>query len=411
MLLVKCRCCDSTNLETFLDLGQSPISNDYQDSAESQAKLFPLRVLVCMDCEFLQLSEELDPSTHFNSSYPYFSGYSKTWISHCQVTASSLADRFEIGVGKTVLEIASNDGTYIKNFLDFGADVLGIEPSLNVAKVAESRGIKTIVEFFTTPLAQDLKLNGIFPDLIIGCNVLAHVPSIRDFLSGVSVLLMENAVAVFEFPHASKMIEQGEFDTIYHEHYSYLNLTPLNSLCNQLGLKIFDVETHELHGGSLRVFLCPSGSARKVTPNVNRILGYERSWCPTSDLVRSDFQEKTNKLLLGFRSRLKLYQDRGFRVVIFGAAAKGSTLLNIANIHSNLIEAAVDSSHAKQNKFIPGTGIEIFDPKDLQNLQPDVIVILAWNFADEIMRQASEIFTPTFCFLIPIPNLVEVLSN
>jgi hypothetical protein len=411
MLLVHCRCCNSSNLEIFLDLGQSPISNDYQVSADTQAKLFPLRVLVCMDCEFLQLSEELDPSTHFNSNYPYFSGYSKTWISHCQVTASSLALRFEIGIGKKVIEIASNDGTYIKNFLDLGADVLGIEPSLNVAKVAESQGIQTMVEFFTRPLAQKLKEEGIFPDLVIGCNVLAHVPSIRDFLSGVSILLNDSAVAVFEFPHASRMIEQGEFDTIYHEHYSYLNLTPLNLLCSQLGLKIFDVETHELHGGSLRVFICRSSSSREVTSNVSRVLDYERFWCPTSDLVRANFQQKTDKLLVNFKNKLKHYQDLGFRVVIFGAAAKGSTLLNVANIDSNLITAAVDSSHAKQNRFIPGTGIEIFNPKELSHLRPDVIVILAWNFADEIIAQASEVFAPSFCYLIPIPNLIEVMSN
>ena len=411
MLLAHCRCCNSSNLELFLDLGQSPISNDYQVSPDIQAKLYPLRVLVCMDCEFLQLSEELDPSTHFNLNYPYFSGYSKTWISHCQVTASALAIRFEIGIGKKVIEIASNDGTYIKNFLDLGADVLGIEPSLNVAKVAESQGIQTMVEFFTSPLAQKLKENGIFPDLVIGCNVLAHVPSIRDFLSGVSILLNNNAVAVFEFPHASRMIEQGEFDTIYHEHYSYLNLTPLNLLCGQLGLKIFDVETHELHGGSLRIFLCPIDSGREITSNVKDILEYEQEWSPTSNLVRARFQQKTDNLLYDFKNRLEQYQSNGFKVVIFGAAAKGSTLLNVANIDSQLITAAVDSSHAKQNKFIPGTGIEIVSPQALRILQPDVFVVLAWNFAEEIMSQATDIFVPSYCFLIPIPNLKEIMCR
>jgi hypothetical protein len=364
-----------------------------------------------MDCEFLQLDEALDPTTHFNSNYPYFSGYSETWVSHCQITASSLAHRFEIGIGKKVIEIASNDGTYIKNFLDFGAEVLGIEPSLNVAKVAELRGVQTIVEFFSRSLAQELKKSGTLPDLIIGCNVLAHVPSIRDFLSGVSELLNESGVAIFEFPHATRMVEEVKFDTIYHEHYSYLNLTPLTLLCSELGLKIFDVETHELHGGSLRIFLCSMNSAREITPNVKRILDYERVWSPTSNLVRIDFQQKTDKLLLEFKNKLKLYQNKGFRVVIFGAAAKGSTLLNVARIDSHLIAAAVDSSHAKQNKFIPGSGIEIFSPQHLLNLRPDVIVVLAWNFAEEIMSQASDIFTPSYCFLIPIPNLIEIMTN
>jgi hypothetical protein len=268
-----------------------------------------------------------------------------------------------------------------------------------------------MVEFFTEPLAQELKSNGVVPDLIIGCNVLAHVPNIRDFLSGISVLLNKGAVAVFEFPHATRMIELGEFDTIYHEHYSYLNLTPLASLCGELGLKIFDVETHELHGGSLRIFLSSASSAREITPSVNKILDYERSWSPTSHIVRTGFQETTNELLLGFKNKLKYYQNKGLRVVIFGAAAKGSTLLNAAEIDSQLIRAAVDSSNAKQKKYIPGTGIEIHSPQDLRNLQPDVIVILAWNFAEEIMSQASDIFNPSYCFLIPIPSLIEIFSD
>ena len=411
MLLFQCRCCNSTNLEIFLDLGQSPISNDYQATATDRAKQYPLKVLVCMDCEFLQLSEELDPSTHFNSNYPYFSGYSKTWVSHCQNTAASLAHRFEISLGKKVIEIASNDGTYIKNFLGFGADILGIEPSLNVATVAEAHGIRTKVEFFTNSLAQELKKNGMSPDLIIGCNVLAHVPNIRDFLSGISVLLQGHAVAVFEFPHATQMIEHGEFDTIYHEHYSYLNITPLKLLCNQLGLKIFDVETHELHGGSLRIFLSPINSDRDITPNVKRILDYEQAWLPTSTLIRHSFQQKTNKLLFEFKNKLREDQNNDYKVVIFGAAAKGSTLLNVAKIDSQLITAAVDTSITKQNKYIPGTGIGILSPQELYNLKPDVIVIMAWNFAEEIISQASDIFIPSYCFLIPIPNVLEIFSE
>jgi SAM-dependent methyltransferase len=364
-----------------------------------------------MNCEFLQLSEQLDPSTHFNSNYPYFSGYSKTWIAHCQNAASTLAVRFDIGLGKKVLEIASNDGTYIKNFLNFGAEVQGIEPSSNVASFAESQGVPTLVEFFTKSLAQKLKESGAFPDLILGSNVLAHVPDIRDFLSGISTLLKDDAVAVFEFPHATKMIEHVEFDTIYHEHYSYLNLTPLKELCSQLGLKIFDVETHELHGGSLRIFLSPINSDREVMPSLNRILDYERDWSPTSFLIRKNFQEKTNRILVEFKNKIVKYHESGLRVVIFGAAAKGSTLLNVAGIDSTLIEAAVDSSNVKQSKFIPGTGIIILNPLELKNLKPDVIVILAWNFADEIMKQTFNILAPSKCFLIPIPKVTEVISS
>ena len=411
MLLTKCRCCNSNNLETFLDLGLTPISNDYQTSDVNQAIKYPLKVLVCMDCEFLQLSEVLDPSTHFNSNYPYFSSYSKTWVEHCQKTAIEIATRFEIGPGKKVIEIASNDGTYIKNFLNYGADILGIEPSQNVAETAEKQGVPTLVKFFTEDLALTLKKDQDLPDLILGCNVLAHVPNIRDFLSGISVLLKKEGVAVFEFPHATQMIEHCEFDTIYHEHYSYLNITPLQLLCGQLGLKIFDVETHNLHGGSLRIFLSKVEGEREITLNVANIIDYEKSWIPTSNLIRHSMQRKITTLLSGFKNRLEKYQKDGYKVVVFGAAAKGSTLLNVAHIDSELIMAAVDSSKAKQNKYIPGTGILIFNPDELVNLKPDVVVILAWNFAEEIMQQSSHIFVPSHCFLIPIPNLLEVFSS
>ena len=408
MLLLKCRCCNSNQLEQFLDLGLTPISNDYTKSPEIQTALHPLKVVVCNDCSFLQLSEEIDPSTHFNSRYPYFSGYSRTWVEHCQITTASLAARFEIGFGKQVIEIASNDGTFVKNFKKFDASILGIEPSQNVAAHAELQGVPTIVEFFTEDLARRLVETGTSPDLIIGCNVLAHVPNIRDFLKGIAVLLKGAAVAVFEFPHATQMIEHGEFDTIYHEHYSYLNLIPLKKLCSELGLEIFDVETHDLHGGSLRIFLSVKGSPIQISSRVENILDYERNWLPTSIYVREKFQIKVKKVLSDFKAILDKYQTQNFKIVIFGAAAKGSTLLNVAKIDSKIVAYAVDSSVEKQNKYIPGTGILILSPEELRISKPDVIIILAWNFAEEIMKQANEIFNPTHSFLIPFPNLKEI---
>ncbi len=408
MLLTKCRCCGSSDLETFVDLGFSPISNGYHASVDIAAARYPLKVLVCTFCEFLQLSEELEPSTHFNSNYPYFSGYSKTWELHCQATAAYLANRFGIDESSRVIEIASNDGTYVKNFLKYGSAVLGIEPSRNVSTVAEARGVPTIVNFFTEKLATGLKSIGVHPDLILGSNVLAHVPNIRDFLSGVSVLLQKNAVAVFEFPHATQMIKNAAFDTIYHEHYSYLNVTPLMKLCDELGLILFDIETHELHGGSLRIFISTTASNREISPNVSKILDLEKIWAPTSDLVRRNFQQRISEYSKVFKEKLENYKLAGLKIVIFGAAAKGTTLLNVANIDSRLIEVAVDSSLEKQNKYIPGTGIIILNPEKLIELQPDVIVILAWNFAEEIMKQASGIFAPKHSFLIPIPDIVEL---
>ena len=214
MRLKHCRACTSKELSTFLDLGESPISNDYQESLNVKNLIFPLKVLVCNNCEFLQLSEVHDPTTHFNDTYPYFSGYSATWANHCLESAKDFAQEFKLSEGKLVLEIASNDGTFIKNFTDYGADILGIEPSQNVARFAIDSGIPTRIEFFSRELAQSLVNEGIHPDLIIGCNVLAHVPDINDFLQGLSLLLHKNAVAILEFPHATKLIQDCQFDTI-----------------------------------------------------------------------------------------------------------------------------------------------------------------------------------------------------
>jgi hypothetical protein len=255
MTVIHCKSCGTFDLSVFIDLGESPISNDYLSNAGQSNTTYPLKVLVCNQCKFMQLSENISRDTHFNSKYPYFSGYSKTWLNHCETTARSLENRFQIGKESLVIEIASNDGTLIQNFKNSGSSVLGIEPSANVAQAAKLLGIPIVVEFFGLSLAQKLIDDNISPDLVLGFNVLAHVPDINDFVAGISVLLGEKGVGVFEFPHAAELIKNCEFDTIYHEHYSYLNLTPLISLFEKHKLKIFDVETHQLHGGSLRIYV------------------------------------------------------------------------------------------------------------------------------------------------------------
>jgi hypothetical protein len=407
MRLKICRACGSDCLTTFLHLGETPISNDYKDSLSIKNEVFPLEVLVCNNCEFLQLSEVHNPSTHFNSSYPYFSGYSSTWVNHCDKSASEFAQDFKLSSGKLVLEIASNDGTFIRNFLKFGVNVLGIEPSENVANSAIESGVPTKVEFFSSELALNLVQQDIRPDLIIGCNVLAHVPDISDFILGISILLEANAVAILEFPHATKLIQDSQFDTIYHEHYSYLNVTPLFQIFERNGLRIFKITTHELHGGSLRIFICRLESDLTTNESVQEIIDLESKWSPTNAKVQADLNLKVSTTLIAFKEKLEEYHDLGYKVIAFGAAAKGTTLLNIAKIDSRLIQFAVDSSKAKQGKFIPGTDILIRQPEVLMETSQDRIVILAWNFAKEIIGQANLLCRSEQKFLIPIPIVEE----
>jgi hypothetical protein len=407
MGLKECRACRSKKLSTFLDLGKSPISNDYQESLDAKNQNFPLAVLVCNSCEFLQLSEVHDPSTHFNDRYPYFSGYSSTWTNHCMKSSRELAQEFKLTEGKMVLEIASNDGTFIRNFIDYGTDILGIEPSQNVAMFAINSGVPTKVDFFSRKLARSLVSEGIRPDLIIGCNVLAHVPDINDFLAGLSILLNQNAVAILEFPHATKLIQDCQFDTVYHEHYSYLNVTPLSPILENNGLRIFRITTNEMHGGSVRIFVCRIESDLVTSSSVKDILDLESKWKPTNAKVQKDLNTKVSSTLIAFREKLEEYRDSGYKVVAFGAAAKGTTLLNIAQIDSRLIQFAVDSSKAKQGRFIPGTDILIRSPDVLADSGQDRIVILAWNFAEELINQANFICGREQKYLIPIPTLKE----
>jgi hypothetical protein len=411
MDLKECRGCKSTELVTFADLGLSPISNDFLDSKADSSKLFPLVLLVCKSCAFLQLSEVHEREIHFNRIYPYFSRNSKTWVQHCALNTKELIERFELNQNDLIIEVASNDGTYIENFLNLGFNVLGIEPSANVAEASIKREIPTRIDFFSHEMAVNLKDEGYRPKVILGNNVLAHVPDIVDFLSGISHLLSSESIAVIEFPHATQMIRNNQFDTIYHEHYSYLNLSALLPIFNQVGLEVFDVQEHDLHGGSLRIFLQPLSGIRKIRTSVEKILVFEKQWNPLLDDVKNGFQRRQMEVVRTLREKLIFYKREGLRVVAFGAAAKGTTLLNVAGIDANLIEFVIDSSVAKQGKWVPGTGIEIRSPEVLKENSADVILILAWNFAREIIKQIQSELPVPKVYLIPIPMVLEILQN
>ena len=280
-----------------------------------------------------------------------------------------------------------------------------------MASYALSEGIPTLVEFFSSSLAMKLKNEGLVPKVITGCNVLAHVPDLNDFILGISILLEPEGVGIFEFPHVAQMLINNQFDTIYHEHYSYLSLKSLTPIFNRYGLEIYDVQAIDIHGGSLRIFVKRFESVLPISSSVRSIQELELLWSPVKEDVRESMNLKTHSIISEFTSKLIEYRERGLKVVAFGAAAKGTTLLNAAKVDQTLIQFAVDSSTAKIGKFIPGTGIQILHPGMLQEIKPDVVVVLAWNFADEIMTQARSIFVPNQCFLIPIPNLTEIYTH
>lgn len=404
MMISNCRSCNSAKLTSFFDFGSMPVSNNYLSSQKEKYEVISLNLLVCDDCTFLQLSESSDPKTHFNSTYPYYSGYSTTWKTHCASLASYLKTNLGLCQGDKVFEIASNDGTLLREFKDNGLQVLGIEPSINVANVAMDNGLTTIVDFFSYKLSKVIEKNEGYPKLIIGCNVLAHVPDIRDFIKGVGNLMSAETIACFEFPHAAKMIKYNQFDTIYHEHYSYLNIISLTPILTDFELEIFKVEEHDLHGGSLRVYIKRKDSNFKIEESVNEIIQFEEIYSPLNPKIRNDFNTSVNAIATSLVSYLRLLTKENKAVIIFGAAAKGTTLLNFARINSNDVIFAVDSSKAKQGKYIPGTEILINAPEVLEKMDVDAVLILAWNFADEIIEIVKSICKKLPLVLIPIPE-------
>jgi hypothetical protein len=403
--LVECRACESKQLRSFINLGDIPISNNYLNIEKEIFETYELNVLVCENCSFLQLSECHDPKVHFNNNYPYFSGNSSTWVNHCKIAANHLKDYLELDSGDKVIEIASNDGTLLKEFSELNLKVLGIEPSANVAHKAIEQKLETVIEFFSYKLSQQILTEAGFPSLIVGCNVLAHVPDIVDFLQGVGNLMSENTVACFEFPHATQMIINNQFDTIYHEHYSYLNLTPLLPLLDNLGLRVFRIEEHELHGGSLRIFLCKKNSSRTIEQSVQKILDLEETLNPLDPNVSRRFQKSVNQIAISLKQFLSDAKEANKKVVIFGAPAKGTTLLNYARISKTDVLFAVDASKAKQGKFIPGTGIEIKSPENLLDLKIDLVLILAWNLAGELISIIKKQLKGNPKIIIPIPEV------
>lgn len=404
---MNCRYCKHHLSHVFCDLQTCPPSNAMvkPNMIQYPETYFPLKVFVCEKCWLVQVDELEKADAIFNEEYTYFSSFSTSWLNHAKTYVDYMTERFGFNQDTLVVEVASNDGYLLQYFKEKNIQVLGVEPSANTAKVAKEKSIETIVDFFGSKLAAE-KLDS-KADLILGNNVLAHVPDIIDFVKGVKIALKPNGVNTFEFPHLCKLIEENQFDTIYHEHFSYLSLTALKSIFEDQGLELFDVQELTTHGGSLRIFTKHiEDISKSVKPSVKAMLEKEKTLGVDTLAYYQGFQEKTNKIRNDFISFLMEAKREGKKVVGYGAAAKGNTLLNYSGIKGqDLIEFVADASPYKQGKLLPGSRIPVFHPDKINENKPDFVVIFPWNLKDEISAQLSFIKSWGGKFVVAVPEL------
>jgi SAM-dependent methyltransferase len=404
-----CRTCGGS-LHPFVDLGVSPLCEGFlvAEQLEAGETFYPLDVKICDTCWLAQLREYVPPAAIFEE-YAYFSSFSDAWMAHAKEYVEKVADRYCLDSGSFVIEIASNDGYLLRNVVAKGIPCLGIEPAANVAKAAEAIGVPTRVAFFNATLATELLAQGYRADLVIANNVLAQVPDLNNFVTGLRTILKPAGVATLEFPHLSKLIEGNQFDTIYHEHFSYFSLTSIEHLLSRNGMRVFDVEELWTHGGSLRIHACREESGHMVKPSVGRVRSAEIA-AGIRDLATyrrfAQAVERTKHDLLTLLIDLK---RKGARIAGYGAPGKGNTLLNYAGIRTDLLEFTVDRNPYKWGRFLPGTRIPIYPPTAIDELRPDYLLILPWNLKDEIARQLAPIRAWGGQLIVPIPQ-PEILS-
>ena len=407
MKLSPCRSCGVGLEHTFLDLGMTPLANSYikSEQANRMEPFYPLHVYVCEKCLLVQLEQFSTPQDIF-SDYAYFSSFSDSWLAHARMYVDMMVDRFRFDRNSRVVEIASNDGYLLKNFVARGIPVLGVEPAANVAEVARGKGINTKVAFFGEKTACDLTEDGWSADLIIGNNVLAHVPDLNDFVRGLKGLLKPTGLITMEFPHLLQLVEQNQFDTIYHEHFSYFSFIAVERVFARHGMKLFDVEELPTHGGSLRIYACHDGDASKPVEMRAKALKAREEAMGFGNLNHylsfGPRVETTKRKLLSFLITAK---QEGKRIVGYGAPAKGNTLLNYCGIRTDLIDYTVDRSPHKQGHFLPGVHIPIYEPERVRATTPDYLLILPWNIREEVMYQMSYIREWGGKFVVPIPEV------
>lgn len=406
--MMRCRHCGGKEFIPFLDLGEAPPSNSYLDEADLQRpeKRYPLVIRTCTTCWLTQTEDFADREEFFSGDYAYFSSFSKTWLDHAKAYVETMRERFGLGADSLVAEVAANDGYLLQYVRELGIPCYGIEPTRSTAEAARAKGIEIVEDFFGSELAGTLAGEGRQADLIAANNVLAHVPDINDFVAGFARLLKPTGVATFEFPHLYQMVRGNEFDTAYHEHYSYLSLLAVERVFRTNGLTVFDVETTPHHGGSLRVFACRSDrAAHEVTPAVQAMLDTERKAGMAAQAFYAGFQASAEAARDGFRTFLADARAAGLTVAAYGAAAKGNTLLNFAGADAGDIAFVVDRNPAKQGRYMPGSHIPIVGEDRLVSDKPDRVVILPWNIETEIRTQLAYISDWGGQFVTAIPTL------
>lgn len=394
--------------DVFIDLVNSPASNSFltTEQLNEPEVYFPLKVYTCSNCFLVQIAEYKKSDQIFNDGYVYFSSYSTSWLAHAKQYTENMIDRFGISQSSQVIEIASNDGYLLQYFKEKNIPVLGIEPTSNTAEVARKKGIESITEFFGKELAAELVSRGKKADLLLGNNVLAHVPDIVDFVGGMKIVLKDAGVITMEFPHLVQLIDNNQFDTIYHEHFSYLSFFTVEQIFRSQGLTLFDVEELPTHGGSLRIYAKhQEDSSKPVSENVGLMLEKEKAKGINTLAYYEDFQKKALQVKLGFTRFLSQQKLQDKKIAGYGAAAKGNTLLNYCGTTNDQIDYVVDANPHKQNKWLPGSHIHVVDEEFMKENRPDFIIIFPWNLKDEIMKHLDYTSEWGAKFVVPIPEL------
>ncbi|HSS48745.1 MAG TPA: class I SAM-dependent methyltransferase, partial [Thermoanaerobaculia bacterium] len=406
-----CRFCGAPLSHVFVDLGAQPLANSYLEPEDLRKPepFLPLCVYVCGECFLVQLPEEERPEAIF-SDYAYFSSYSESWLRHAEAYAAAMVERFGLGVDHRVIEVASNDGYLLRWFAERGIPVQGIEPAGNVAAAAEAAGIPTLVKFFGEATARELVEVGTRADLLVGNNVLAHVPDLNDFVAGLKLLLGSAGVLTMEFPHLLRLMSEDQFDTIYHEHYSYFSFAAVRKVFAAHGLTLFDVEELPTHGGSLRIYARHDGdSSKPVGEQVADLLAREE----TAGLSRLEtyrsFGDRVRRVKRDFLRFLIQAKEEGRSIAGYGAPAKGNTPLNYCGVRTDFLDFTVDRSPHKQGRFLPGTRVPIHGPDRLRETRPDYVLILPWNLKEEIMEQMADVRSWGGRFVVAIPE-VKILA-
>jgi 2-polyprenyl-3-methyl-5-hydroxy-6-metoxy-1,4-benzoquinol methylase len=405
---MQCRFCRSRLENIFIDLVNSPASNSFLTAGQlnKPETFYPLKVYTCQQCFLVQVDEYKKSEAIFDSNYAYFSSYSTSWLQHAKAYAHLMTKRFGYDYNSLVIEVASNDGYLLQYFKQKNIPVLGIEPTANTAAVAKEKGIESVVDFFGSKLAKKLAEKQIKADLLLGNNVLAHVPDIVDFVSGLKIMLKETGVITMEFPHLMQLIDNNQFDTIYHEHFSYLSFHTVKQIFESQELEMFDVEELPTHGGSLRIYAKHLDDLTKpITKNVMNLLKKEVDKGMTTATHYDHFQQRALKVKLDFTEFLIDQKRLGKKVAAYGAAAKGNTMLNYCGIKSDLIEFVVDANPHKQDKFLPASHIPVVNEQYLKDAQPDFVIIFPWNLKDEIIKQLYYIRKWGGKFVVAIPHL------